>query len=137
MTFLGLQAGRVFVNNRSLLTTALSGGDKWRAVGAHVVRWVLWGLVLGAIGGGLAGFSKDDGLIPINKNLWSPSFVLCMASIGFLALALFFVSSGSAFCDLNAYCRRTYSTLESYPSGIPQFSITRVTLLFFLGTFVL
>ena len=34
---------------------------------------------------------QEDGLIPINKNLWSPSFVLCMASIAFLALALFFV----------------------------------------------
>ena len=67
MTFLGLQAGRVFVNNKSLLANALSGGDHVRAVAAHVQRWVLWGLLLGALGGGLAGFSKEEGLIPINK----------------------------------------------------------------------
>jgi hypothetical protein len=26
--------------------------------------------VLGSIGGGLCGFSKEDGVIPVNKNLW-------------------------------------------------------------------
>jgi hypothetical protein len=47
---------------------------------------------------------QDGGLIPINKNLWSPTFVLCMSSIAFLALALFYVTvdllrvwSGSPF----------------------------------------
>jgi len=39
----------------------------------------------------LCGFAQDGGYIPINKNLWSPSFVLCMSSIAFLGLALLFV----------------------------------------------
>lgn len=62
MTFLGLQAGRVFVNYRAMLTAEglLRPGRI-----AHLLRWVLWGLVVGLIGAGLAGFSKDGGIIPI------------------------------------------------------------------------
>lgn len=36
----------------------------------RLVRWAIWGTALGLIAGGLCGFSKDDGAIPINKNLW-------------------------------------------------------------------
>lgn len=52
-----------------------------------LVRWVVWGLLLGALGGGLCGFSQNDGLIPINKNMWSPTFVLCMSSVATLSSA--------------------------------------------------
>ena len=97
MTFFGLQAGRVFTHFRRLLaaqSSAATGGRpplRSHAVASHVMRWVGWGLILGLIGGSLCGFKQDGGYIPINKNLWSPSFVMCMASIAFLALALFFV----------------------------------------------
>lgn len=86
MTWLGLQAGRVVVAQRALMRV-----NKRAGITAHVSRWVVWGLALGLLGGGLCGFSKEGGLIPINKNLWSPTFVLVMASIGFLALALLFL----------------------------------------------
>ena len=81
MGWLGMQAGRVIVAHRQLMQAAAQSGraaDRRAAVKAHVARWVTWGLVCGAIGGGLCGFSKEDGLIPLNKNLWSPSFVLVM-----------------------------------------------------------
>ena len=75
MTFLGLQAGRVFTSFRGALSAAMPPGSgrplfRSAAVAAHVTRWVAWGVVAGLIGGGLCGFAQDGGYIPINKNLW-------------------------------------------------------------------
>ena len=72
MTCLGLQAGRVFTNFRRALAAATPEGRRRAqlrsaAVGAHVVRWVAWGLLCGVIGGALCGFAQDGGYIPINK----------------------------------------------------------------------
>lgn len=36
----------------------------------RIIRWLVFSLVLGVFGGILCGFSKEDGLIPVNKNLW-------------------------------------------------------------------
>jgi heparan-alpha-glucosaminide N-acetyltransferase len=41
-------------------------------------------LLQGLIAGILCNFSKNDGIIPVNKNLWSLSFVLGLASMAFL-----------------------------------------------------
>jgi hypothetical protein len=70
-----VQAGRVFVNYRSQLTLPAnvgSGADNRDAAAGRgrvhwgmVVRWVVWGLVIGGVGAGLCGFSKEDGLIPV------------------------------------------------------------------------
>lgn len=48
-------------------------------------------ILLGVIGGRLCGFSKEDGLIPINKNLWSVSFILTLASMAFLLLTVMYL----------------------------------------------
>ncbi|XP_076271924.1 heparan-alpha-glucosaminide N-acetyltransferase-like [Rhynchophorus ferrugineus] len=53
----------------------------------RILRWLVWSLALGVIGGGLCGFSKEDGLIPVNKNLWSMSFVFVTCSFAFLLLS--------------------------------------------------
>ena len=45
----------------------------------------------GIVGASLAGFSKDDGVVPINKNLWSMSFVLTLGGLAFMIQALLFV----------------------------------------------
>ena len=63
-TWLGLQAGRVFVHHRKLVTQAASAAAKAQGHSTLLVRWVTWGIILGAIGGGLCGFSQNDGLIP-------------------------------------------------------------------------
>ena len=47
-----------------------------------VIRWFAWGVALGLTGGALAGFSQNDGVLPINKNLWSPSFVAALSGTG-------------------------------------------------------
>ncbi|KAK3583015.1 hypothetical protein CHS0354_005656 [Potamilus streckersoni] len=72
MCFLGLQAGKVLVTFRN-----------WKA---RVIRFIIWGLVLCLIGGILCKFSKNDGWIPINKNLWSVSFVVTLGGMAFILL---------------------------------------------------
>ncbi len=54
-------------------------------------RWIVWGLVLGAIAMGLSGGTRNGGVIPINKNLWSVSFVLALAGMGPLMLSVCYV----------------------------------------------
>lgn len=47
--------------------------------------------VQGLAGGFLCSFKIDDGPIPINKNLWSLSYVLVTSSIAFLLLTILYV----------------------------------------------
>ena len=54
--FLGMQAGM----------TLLLFGD-WKS---RVKRWLVWGVACGAIGALLCLASKEQGWIPVNKNLW-------------------------------------------------------------------
>ena len=60
----------------------------WRA---RVVRWLVWSLVCGLIAGGLSDFSKNHGVAPINKNLWSISFVMATASMAFFLLSVMYI----------------------------------------------
>lgn len=53
-------------------------------------RWVGWGVGLAALTAVLTLFSVDDGIIPINKNLWSLSFVTVTCSLAFLLLSLIY-----------------------------------------------
>ncbi|KAL3832711.1 hypothetical protein ACJMK2_024328, partial [Sinanodonta woodiana] len=75
LCFLGLQTGRVFV---------LFQDHKSR-----LIRLLIWAAITGAIGAGLCGGSKEEGIIPLNKNLWSVSFSLvtaCFANIALIAM---------------------------------------------------
>jgi len=51
-------------------------------------RWLSWAVGLAAITAILTLFSVDNGIIPINKNLWSLSFVTVTSSLAFLLLSL-------------------------------------------------
>jgi len=62
MTYLGLLAGRVLIYHKAPL--------------ARVKRLAVLGAAAMLVGACLCGFSQNDGLIPVNKNLWSTSFVL-------------------------------------------------------------
>jgi heparan-alpha-glucosaminide N-acetyltransferase len=64
-----LQAGRIIVHHKQ---------NPW----GMVKRWVCWGVALCGIATALCGASKNDGVMPINKNLWSPSFIFVMAGTG-------------------------------------------------------
>ena len=77
MCWFGVAAGRVLLVHE----------DWW----SRVKRWVVWGLVSGLIAGGLSGFSQHGGIIPINKNLWSFSFIMATASMAFFLLTIMYL----------------------------------------------
>ncbi|KAJ8317982.1 hypothetical protein KUTeg_003073 [Tegillarca granosa] len=76
--FLGLQAGKILMIFKSR--------------NGRVVRFLVWGFILCLIAGILCKFSQNDGWIPINKNLWSLSFVLCLSGMGFILLAFCYLT---------------------------------------------
>ncbi|XP_064638984.1 heparan-alpha-glucosaminide N-acetyltransferase-like [Lineus longissimus] len=73
LCFLGLQAGKILVT--------------YPCYKSRLLRFLIWGLLLGAIGTTLCKGTKNEGWIPLNKNLWSVSFILCMAGLAFISLA--------------------------------------------------
>ncbi|XP_061570617.1 heparan-alpha-glucosaminide N-acetyltransferase [Cololabis saira] len=79
MAFLGLQAGKIILHYRDLPTSIIS-------------RFLIWGLILGAISAFLTKCSTDRGFIPVNKNLWSLSYVTTLACLAFVLLVLVFYS---------------------------------------------
>ncbi|PAA69220.1 hypothetical protein BOX15_Mlig028904g1, partial [Macrostomum lignano] len=79
MCYLGFVAGRIFAHFK---------GADYRAI---VVRLCFWGIVTGSIAAGLSGLSRDTGAIPINKNLWSLSFILALSGLAFILLAALFL----------------------------------------------
>jgi len=74
LCFLGLQSGRILVHFK----------EDW----SRIKRWIIWGIVWGVLATILCYGKQNGGPIPINKNLWSPSFIFVMAGTGYLALAL-------------------------------------------------
>jgi heparan-alpha-glucosaminide N-acetyltransferase len=102
LTFCGLMSGRVLIH--------------FKDHRARVGRWVLMAVVYFLLAGALCGFSKDSGPVPINKNLWSTSFVFMNAGTGLVCLSVCYALvdwvkafSGKPFlfCGLNSiliYC---------------------------------
>lgn len=95
MCFLGLQAGKI------LLTYS-----DWKS---RIRRFLVWGLVLGVIAVILCYGQKDGGPIPINKNLWSLSFVICLSSFAFFLFS---------FCYLTIDVYKVWSGAPFYYPGM-------------------
>jgi heparan-alpha-glucosaminide N-acetyltransferase len=74
LTYLGLMAGRIVLH--------------FPEHNKRMIAWCTGGCVLMFIAGVLCGFSREDGVIPINKNLWSTSFVAVTAGGGMVVLSL-------------------------------------------------
>ncbi|XP_068236568.1 heparan-alpha-glucosaminide N-acetyltransferase [Palaemon carinicauda] len=75
--FLGLQAGmtlQAFKSHRS-----------------RISRWLVWGVITGIIGACLCSASMNNGVIPLNKNLWSLSFVMVTSCFAFFLLSACYV----------------------------------------------
>lgn len=77
LCFLGLQSGKILV---------IYQDHKGR-----IIRWLVWGAVTGVIAAILCKGSQDDGWVPLNKNLWSLSFVLTTGSFAFFLLTGLYV----------------------------------------------
>ncbi|XP_058988137.1 heparan-alpha-glucosaminide N-acetyltransferase-like [Musca domestica] len=57
---------------------------------ARITRWLLWSMFLTILTSILSEFSKESGIIPINKNLWSLSFVCVTTALAFTLLSLLY-----------------------------------------------
>ncbi|XP_021249921.1 heparan-alpha-glucosaminide N-acetyltransferase [Numida meleagris] len=77
MAFLGLQAGKII----------LSYKDQHKQI---MIRFFIWSMVMGIISAILTKCSKEEGFIPINKNLWSTSYVTTMSCFAFILLLLMY-----------------------------------------------
>ncbi|XP_053307074.1 heparan-alpha-glucosaminide N-acetyltransferase-like [Spea bombifrons] len=77
MAFLGLQAGKIILIYRKYPLRVLK-------------RFLIWAVMLGIISAILTKFTRDEGFIPVNKNLWSLSFVTTLGCFSFLLLGLMF-----------------------------------------------
>ncbi|XP_063814810.1 heparan-alpha-glucosaminide N-acetyltransferase-like isoform X2 [Pseudophryne corroboree] len=75
--FFGLQAGKIILCYRKSPHKILK-------------RFLLWSILLGIISAILTKCARDGGFIPINKNLWSLSFVSTLSCFSFLLLGLLF-----------------------------------------------
>ncbi|XP_074519147.1 heparan-alpha-glucosaminide N-acetyltransferase isoform X1 [Halichoeres trimaculatus] len=75
MAFFGLQAGKIILHYRDVHTSIMS-------------RFLIWGLLLGIISAVLTKCSTDQGFIPVNKNLWSLSYVTTLACFAFVLLVI-------------------------------------------------
>ncbi|XP_074532015.1 heparan-alpha-glucosaminide N-acetyltransferase isoform X1 [Halichoeres trimaculatus] len=80
MGFLGMQAGKiiVFYKGRTF----------------HILcRFLVWAVILGISAAILSKCTRDGGFIPVNKNLWSLSYVMCMGCFSFLLLGgMYFIT---------------------------------------------
>ncbi|XP_034464267.1 heparan-alpha-glucosaminide N-acetyltransferase [Hippoglossus hippoglossus] len=80
MGFLGMQAGNIIIFYKGRNVQILC-------------RFLVWAVILGISAAILSKCTRDGGFIPVNKNLWSLSYVTCLGCFSFLLLAaMYFVS---------------------------------------------
>jgi len=74
IVFLGLQVGKIF--------------ERFKDEKSRAIRMALWSGMLTVVGGALTGVQQFDGPMPLNKNLWTLSFVLICAGWGFFVFLI-------------------------------------------------
>nr|XP_055061712.1 heparan-alpha-glucosaminide N-acetyltransferase [Misgurnus anguillicaudatus] len=77
MAFLGLQAGKILLHYR----------DQHRQI---MTRFLTWAFLLGILSAVLTKCSTNKGFIPVNKNLWSLSYVTTLSCFAFVLLMVFY-----------------------------------------------
>ncbi|XP_018411417.1 PREDICTED: heparan-alpha-glucosaminide N-acetyltransferase-like [Nanorana parkeri] len=77
MAFFGLQAGKIILIYHKFPFKILK-------------RFLIWSILLGTVSAILTKCTRDEGFIPVNKNLWSLSFVITLSCFSFLLLGLMF-----------------------------------------------
>ncbi|XP_045074777.1 heparan-alpha-glucosaminide N-acetyltransferase isoform X2 [Coregonus clupeaformis] len=75
IAFLGLQAGKILLHYKEQHSSIMA-------------RFLIWSLVLGIVSAILTKCSLNEGFIPINKNLWSLSYVTTLACFAFVVLVM-------------------------------------------------
>ncbi|XP_036430203.1 heparan-alpha-glucosaminide N-acetyltransferase [Colossoma macropomum] len=75
--FIGMQAGKIFLFFRKM---------NWNIM----IRFTIWTITLGILAAILSKCTRDEGFIPVNKNLWSLSYVACMGCMSFALLGVIY-----------------------------------------------
>lgn len=78
MVQFGVAVGRILISHE---------GHKDR-----VLRFLAWSVSCGLFAGVLCGFSKEYGVVPVNKNLWSLSYVLTTASFASILFSIIYIA---------------------------------------------
>jgi len=96
----------------------------------RIVRFLVYGFIFTLSALVLCKFSIEDGWVPINKNLWSLSFVLIIAGLSFFVLTLFYVSvdlagfySGTPFLYLGRNSITIYICHIVFQNYFPFFQV--------------
>ncbi|XP_054421905.1 heparan-alpha-glucosaminide N-acetyltransferase [Pteronotus mesoamericanus] len=77
MAFLGVQAGKILLYYKEQTKDIL-------------IRFTAWWCFLGLISLALTKISENEGFIPVNKNLWSISYVTTLSSFAFFILLILY-----------------------------------------------
>uniref|UniRef100_I3MTV3 Heparan-alpha-glucosaminide N-acetyltransferase n=1 Tax=Ictidomys tridecemlineatus TaxID=43179 RepID=I3MTV3_ICTTR len=77
MAFLGVQAGKILLYYK----------DQTKDI---LIRFTVWCFILGLISVALTKVSENEAFIPINKNLWSISYVTTLSSFAFFILLVLY-----------------------------------------------
>uniref|UniRef100_A0A2K5DHR0 Heparan-alpha-glucosaminide N-acetyltransferase n=1 Tax=Aotus nancymaae TaxID=37293 RepID=A0A2K5DHR0_AOTNA len=77
MAFLGVQAGKILLYYKARTKDILT-------------RFTAWCCILGLISVALTKVSENEGFIPVNKNLWSLSYVTTLSSFAFFILLVLY-----------------------------------------------
>lgn len=77
LCYLGVHAGHIFVHSTNSRRTC--------------IQWIGSSLICGFFGLLLSEGGRSDSWIPINKNLWSLTFIFILASLAFLILTIFYL----------------------------------------------
>lgn len=125
LAYLGMATGHIFIHYSEPL----------KRIARLVFYALLWGsigLTLALIGGPGGGVVFDGGWIPINKSLWSLSFVLVTASMSLVAFALLYilidvydVYTGAPFVYLGRNSIVVYLGHEILSGSFPLFKVPR------------
>ncbi|KAL7877881.1 hypothetical protein SRHO_G00045240 [Serrasalmus rhombeus] len=75
--FIGMQAGKIFLFFRK---------TNWNIM----IHFTIWTIILGILAAILSKCTRDEGFIPVNKNLWSLSYVACMGCMSFALLGVIY-----------------------------------------------
>ena len=77
LCYLGLMAGRVLIH--------------FKTKKERLSRWFVWSIAFLLLAGILCGFKQNGGFIPVNKNLWSTSFVFVNAGIALFGISICYI----------------------------------------------
>ena len=127
LCYLGLMSGRVLIH--------------FKTHKERLIRWFVWAILFLLLAGILCGFSQNNGIIPINKNLWSTSFVFVNAGIALINICICYILidiyniwTGSPFIYLGMnsiliyFCHDIFAPYFPFSYMLPNLSHSTVLL---------